>query len=84
MTRRPAEVRFPGGVAVAGVDFDRAETLRDALQGVDRFFLAQATSPRQVENEIALIDAAVAVGVRHSSSFPRSAQRRASIHSRGT
>jgi NAD(P)H dehydrogenase (quinone) len=64
-TRRPAEVRFPVSVAVAGVDFDRAETLRDALQGVDRFFLAHGTSPRQVENEIALIDAGIAVGVRH-------------------
>jgi NAD(P)H dehydrogenase (quinone) len=65
LTRRPAEVRFPVSVAVAGVDFDRAETLRDALQGVDRFFLAHGTSPRQVENEIALIDAGIAVGVRH-------------------
>jgi uncharacterized protein YbjT (DUF2867 family) len=44
---------------------NRAETLRDALQGVDRFFLAHGTSPRQVENEIALIDAGIAVGVRH-------------------
>ena len=44
---------------------NRAETLRDALQGVDRFFLAHGTFPRQVENEIALIDAGIAVGVRH-------------------
>jgi NAD(P)H dehydrogenase (quinone) len=65
LTRRPDEIRASAGVAVASVDFDRKETLQDALRGVDRFFLSHGTSPRQVENEIALIDAAVAAGVRH-------------------
>ena len=60
LTRRPDEIRASAGVAVASVDFDRKETLQDALRGVDRFFLSHGTSPRQVENEIALIDAAVA------------------------
>jgi NAD(P)H dehydrogenase (quinone) len=65
LTRRPDEIRASAGVAVASVDFERKETLQDALRGVDRFFLSHGTSPRQVENEVALIDAAVAVGVRH-------------------
>lgn len=40
-------------------------SLGDALRGADRLFLAHGTSPRQVANEIALIDAAVAAGVGH-------------------
>jgi uncharacterized protein YbjT (DUF2867 family) len=47
------------------VDFDARSTLDDALRGADRLFLAHGTSPRQVANEIALIDAAVAAGVSH-------------------
>jgi uncharacterized protein YbjT (DUF2867 family) len=47
------------------VDFDARSTLESALRGANRLFLAHGTSPRQVANEIALIDAAVAVGVSH-------------------
>jgi NAD(P)H dehydrogenase (quinone) len=65
LTRRPDEIRPPLGVAVAPLDFDRRETLENALRTADRLFLSHGSSPRQVENEIALIDAAVAVGVRH-------------------
>ena len=50
---------------VALVDFDDLSTLANALRGADRFFLAHGTSDRQVSNEIALIDAAVAAGVTH-------------------
>jgi NAD(P)H dehydrogenase (quinone) len=63
LTRRPDDIRSP--VGVASVDFDRKESLADALRGADRVFVSHGTSLRQVENEIALIDAAVAVGVRH-------------------
>ena len=58
-----------------GVDFDQPASLERALAGVDRLFIAHGTSPRQVDNEIALIDAAVAARVRHVvklSSFVRS------------
>ena len=65
LTRKSANTQFPPGVAVATVDFDQPPTLREALQGVDKLFVAHGTSDRQVENEIALIDAAVASGVRH-------------------
>jgi uncharacterized protein YbjT (DUF2867 family) len=63
LTRSPAAERLPVGASVATVDFDVPSTLDDALRGADRLFLAPGTSPRQVENEIALIDAAVAAGV---------------------
>lgn len=65
LTRQPDAARLPAGVTVAGIDFDRADTLLAALRGVDRLFISQGTSARQVGNEIALIDAAVAAGVRH-------------------
>lgn len=65
LTRKPDPAHFASGVAQAAVDFDDPTTLQDALQGVDRLFLAHGTSPRQAENEIALIDAAIRAGVRH-------------------
>lgn len=65
LTRRPEQAKAPEGVAVAGIDFEKADTLDDALRGVDRLFVAHGTSPQQVANEIALIDRAVAAGVRH-------------------
>lgn len=63
LTRKPEVQALPTGVSLAAVDFDVPSTLDDALRGADRLFLAHGTSPRQVANEIALIDAAVAAGV---------------------
>jgi uncharacterized protein YbjT (DUF2867 family) len=65
LTRTSDAERLPSGVSLATVDFDARSTLENALRGADRLFLAHGTSPRQVANEIALIDAAVAVGVSH-------------------
>lgn len=65
LTRSPGNASLPPAVAARAVDFDAPRTLRDALYGMDRLFLAQGSSPRQVDNEIALIDAAVAAGVKH-------------------
>lgn len=62
LTRNPDAKRVPSGVSLALVDFDVPSSLEDALRGADRLFLAHGTSPRQVANEIALIDAAVAAG----------------------
>jgi NAD(P)H dehydrogenase (quinone) len=64
LTRNPDAGRLPPGVALAAVDFGMPSILDDALRGADRLFLAHGTSPRQVANEIALIDAAVAAGVK--------------------
>jgi NAD(P)H dehydrogenase (quinone) len=65
LSRTPDAKNLPAGVSVATVDFDAQLTLDAALHGADRLFLAHGTSPRQVANEIALIDAAVAAGVGH-------------------
>ncbi|BEP38948.1 SDR family oxidoreductase (plasmid) [Variovorax sp. V59] len=65
LTRQSSPAQLPEGVAISKIDFKRAETLGRALRGVDRLFIAHGTSLEQVANEIALIDAAVAAGVRH-------------------
>ena len=65
LTRQPSAARLPEGVAGFKVDFKRADTLEEALRGTDRLFIAHGTSIEQVANEIALIDAAIASGVRH-------------------
>lgn len=65
LTRNPDSANLPPVVSTAGVDFHEQRTLVDALQGIDRLFVSHGTSLQQVENEIALIDAAVASGVRH-------------------
>jgi NAD(P)H dehydrogenase (quinone) len=65
LTRNPGAARLPSGISVAPVDFDDQSSLAAALSGIERLFLAHGTSPRQVVNEIALIDAAVAAGVGH-------------------
>jgi NAD(P)H dehydrogenase (quinone) len=65
LSRAAGARNLPAGVSLATVDFDARLTLDAALRGADRLFLAHGTSPRQVANEIALIDAAVAAGVSH-------------------
>jgi len=65
LTRTPDALNLPPGVNAARVDFNEPRTLVDALQGTERLFVSHGTSLQQVENEIALIDAAVASGVRH-------------------
>ena len=65
LTRRPDAAQLPKGASIAAVDFDQPHTLQEALRGADRLFVSHGTSPQQVANEIALIDGAVAAGVRH-------------------
>ncbi|WP_223441663.1 SDR family oxidoreductase [Pseudomonas sp. BF-R-19] len=65
LTRQKSSTSFPEGVASAELDFDQPITLRKALVGVEKLFIAHGTSPQQVANEIALIDAAVETGVQH-------------------
>jgi NAD(P)H dehydrogenase (quinone) len=65
LTRQPDKAQAPRGVTVAAIDFGAPETLREALRGADRLFISEGSSPQQVANERALIDAAVAAGVRH-------------------
>ncbi|TPQ29159.1 MULTISPECIES: SDR family oxidoreductase [Cupriavidus] len=65
LTRQPSTARLPEGVVTFKVDFKRADMLEGALRGIDRLFIAHGTSLEQVANEISLINAAVASGVRH-------------------
>ncbi|WP_038910857.1 SDR family oxidoreductase [Dickeya dadantii] len=65
LTRNPEAARLPTGISAVKVDFRHEDRLRDALRGIDRLFISHGTSTEQVANEIALIDAAVAAGVRH-------------------
>lgn len=65
LTRQKSSTAFAQGVAAAELDFDQPATLRKALVGVEKLFIAHGTSPQQVANEIALIDAAVEMGVQH-------------------
>jgi NAD(P)H dehydrogenase (quinone) len=65
LTRQKSSSSFPEGVATAELDFDQPPTLMKALAGVDKLFIAHGTSPQQVANEMALIDAAIETGVRH-------------------
>ncbi|OCW23628.1 NmrA family NAD(P)-binding protein [Pseudomonas sp. S3E12] len=65
LTRQKSATTFAQGVVAAELDFDQPATLRKALTGVEKLFIAHGTSPQQVANEIALIDAAVEMGVQH-------------------
>ncbi|KYQ97113.1 NAD(P)-dependent oxidoreductase [Serratia plymuthica] len=65
LTRQKAVENISDKVSSVVVDFDKPSTLEMGLAGVDKLFIAQGTSPQQVANEIALIDAAVKTGVRH-------------------
>ncbi|MTD26286.1 NAD(P)H-binding protein [Erwinia sorbitola] len=65
LTRQKRSENISDRVLSAVVDFEKFSTLEMALVGVDKLFIAHGTSPQQVANEIALIDAAVKTGVRH-------------------
>jgi NAD(P)H dehydrogenase (quinone) len=65
LSRTASSDRLLATTHIAQVDFDRPASLRVALEGIDRLFIAHGTSDRQVRNEIAMIDAAVAAGVSH-------------------
>ncbi|KIA62193.1 NAD(P)H-binding protein [Nocardia vulneris] len=52
-------------VSYARADYSDVTSLRHALSGCSRVFLAHGSSPDQVQHEKAVIDAAIATGVRH-------------------
>ena len=51
------------GLQLARADFDDQDSLHAAFRGAQQAFLSMGTSPRQVRDEEALIDAAAAAGV---------------------
>ncbi len=64
-SRSASTDRLPRGLAPTVVDFEAPASLAQGLQGVHKLFISHGTYVKQVENEIALIDAAVAAGVKH-------------------
>ena len=65
LSRSASSDRLPHGLVPRIIDFEAPSTLSKALEGVEKVFIAQGTNLRQVENEIALIDASVRAGVKH-------------------
>jgi uncharacterized protein YbjT (DUF2867 family) len=63
--REKASERLGEQVEFVVGDLDRPETLQGALAGVDRVFLLTRQTTRQLEQERAIIQAAVRAGVRH-------------------
>src|SRR5215475_12267717 len=57
------------GAQVVAADFDNPETLRAALDGVERCLLLSAVDQRLVEREGRFVEAAKKVGVRHLVKF---------------
>jgi uncharacterized protein YbjT (DUF2867 family) len=67
LVRNPEKVeafKKQGAEVVLG-DFDRRETYREALAGVDRLFLLTTMSPKIAEHETAFINASRDAGVKH-------------------
>src|SRR4051794_29882056 len=62
--RDPGRAAFADGVQPVVGDLDDAASVRAALDGVEAVVLSGPDDPRRVAREAALIDAAVAVGVR--------------------
>jgi uncharacterized protein YbjT (DUF2867 family) len=57
------------GAQVVAADFDTPETLRAALEGVERCLLLSAVDQRLVEREARFVEAAKKAGVRHLVKF---------------
>jgi uncharacterized protein YbjT (DUF2867 family) len=57
------------GAQVVAADFDKPETLRAALEGIERCLLLSAVDQRLVEREARFVEAAKNAGVRHLVKF---------------
>lgn len=64
MTRNPANVPASLGVDIARADFDDSASLRAAVAGVESVFLLTAPASPSPHHDVALLEAAVAAGVR--------------------
>lgn len=53
------------GIDAVVIDYNKPETLRDALHGADKLFLLSAGGDVQIEQETRAIEAAKAAGVKH-------------------
>lgn len=64
LSRQPAAQQAASGVQWVQGELDDARSLRGALEGVTTLVLISPASPRLVERECAMVDAAKAAGVR--------------------
>lgn len=53
------------GIDAVIVDYNKPDTLRDALRGADKLFLLSAGGDVQIEQETGAVEAAKAAGVKH-------------------
>ena len=67
LVRDPARAPFisEAGFETVGGDFERPETLRAALEGVERALLLTPPSPQTFEHNRVFVEAAADAGVRH-------------------
>lgn len=66
LTRDPSKAApIIGGATPVAIDFADPDTLRRAVDGARKLVISLGGSPQQADQEIALIDAAVAAGVEH-------------------
>lgn len=60
-----AESARANGSDAAVIDYTRPETLRGALEGVEKLFLLSGGAPDQTQRELNAVEAAKAAGVKH-------------------
>lgn len=53
------------GLDAVKIDYNRPDTLRDALRGIEKVFLLSASVPNQTEQEVNLVKSAKDAGVKH-------------------
>ncbi len=63
--RRKAEAAQANGIEAVVIDYTRPETLRAALDGIDKLFLLSGGAPDQTQRELNAVEAAKTAGVKH-------------------
>jgi uncharacterized protein YbjT (DUF2867 family) len=64
-TAAKADAAKQQGIDAVSIDYEKPETLRNALRGVDKLFLLSGAAPNQAEREINAVRAAKDSGVEH-------------------
>lgn len=62
---KAAELALPANSGAVEFDYTRPQTMRAALQGIERLFLLSPSGPESADWEIEAVEAAAGAGVRH-------------------
>lgn len=62
---RKAEAARANGIDATVIDYTQPDTLRGALEGIERLFLLSGGAPDQTQRELNAVEAAKAAGVKH-------------------